>query len=173
MQTFFQSSILSTSVNHTLTIENLVDNGEFFLDYVEILSAAETTTPPTTRPGSTSPASPTQISTFPTTTVPGPTTTSASPTAPTPSEPNTTQTSASTTPTETPTETAATIDDRSPLLAYTGFWSQGGTSSEFDGTVTWTNVTGSTVSINFLGRILNSFHKICPLIRVRFSRCSN
>ena len=74
MQQFFQSDILSGSVNHTLTITTLANNGQFSLDYVQILKATEIITPPT----SNIPIS----STSAVTGVPGSTTTSASPTAP-------------------------------------------------------------------------------------------
>ncbi|KJA18648.1 hypothetical protein HYPSUDRAFT_69725 [Hypholoma sublateritium FD-334 SS-4] len=69
-QTFFQSGILSGSVKHTLSITSLIDNGEFFLDFVNILNATATTTPPTSQV--TSPVSLKQTSTSPVTTLPGP-----------------------------------------------------------------------------------------------------
>ncbi len=74
MQQFFQSNILSGSVNHTLTIMTLANNGEFSLDYVEILEANETITPTT--------FSVPISSTSQVTGVPGSTTSSTSSTAP-------------------------------------------------------------------------------------------
>ncbi|KJA18653.1 hypothetical protein HYPSUDRAFT_218052 [Hypholoma sublateritium FD-334 SS-4] len=63
----------------------------------------------------------------------------------------TSSTSAISAPIETPTGNTVIIDDRSPSLVYAGSWNQGGIASEFGGTDTWTNASGSTASIDFSG----------------------
>ncbi|KAJ6585657.1 hypothetical protein B0H19DRAFT_924775 [Mycena capillaripes] len=43
------------------------------------------------------------------------------------------------------------IDDRDPLVSYTGAWSQGGASLEFDQTTSFSVSAGSTAMITFVG----------------------
>lgn len=45
----------------------------------------------------------------------------------------------------------AIIDDRDPLVAYVGTWSQGGAALEFDQTTSFSTKTGSTATVSFVG----------------------
>ncbi|KAF8963489.1 hypothetical protein BDZ97DRAFT_1919736 [Flammula alnicola] len=43
------------------------------------------------------------------------------------------------------------IDDRDPLISYSGTWEDGGVDNEYNKTTTWTNWSGSTAKITFSG----------------------
>lgn len=145
-QAFFHSDKLLPTINHTLTIENVGGGGTLSLDYVTIITNTPLSLPtaaPVSLPES-----------------PEPTTTSSN--SNTESETGS-QAIMSSSPAPSPTTSeipgngnTITIDDRSPSLVYAGLWNTEGTSSELDGTATWSNMSNSTVSLNFSGSI---FHR--------------
>ncbi|KJA18639.1 hypothetical protein HYPSUDRAFT_79059 [Hypholoma sublateritium FD-334 SS-4] len=54
------------------------------------------------------------------------------------------------------------LDDRDPSIIYQGGWLQGGTPFNFDGTTTWINHTGPTVSMTFTGTRIAVFGTVPP-----------
>lgn len=148
---FFQSQQLSPG-NHTLKITNLVSKGQFYLDFVNITGPGTQTTIKPTVPVPTALSSaisrlpsvdtlPSMISSVSGSDIlPTPPLTSASLDIPAPVA------SSSTVPGPT------TLDDQSASFTYHGNWQEGSMSSDYNGTITWTNTSGSSVSIVFTGK---------------------
>ena len=152
-EAFFRSEKLSPTINHTITIENVSQGGTLSIDYVTII----TTTPLS----------------LPTAAAQEPTTTSATNSS-TESE-TISQSIMSSSPAPIPTTSeipgngnTITIDDRSSSLVYAGSWNREGTSSELNGTSTWSNMSDSTVSLNFSGSIFHRHRSFATLSQARF-----